>query len=432
MQVEKSLRKLAGDRPILVVPGNHDGSPLSLYKVFSARPGVHKVGGANVLPIGDQWEGEEAFRRQADREAVARAAAADRPLIVCQHSPVHPPIEADYPYMLTNREQAMADYESAGVALSVSGHYHPGQALTEHNGVWYLTVPAICEAPFPYVMATVKGGKVKAAIRTLRRVHPPALTDNHCHTEFSYCGKGVTAAAAIERAKVFGLKRLCLTEHAPQLYCTADEFWNARHLTDPSCWRSAANSRMSEFRRCMQAVRNGLVRIGLEVEQDQDGNLTLHDEDRECCDVLLGAVHWVLDGSEEASDENFVRCFWRDTAGLIEHGVDVLAHPLRAFRARKMTPPKHLMQDLAAMLAESGVAAEINFHGALPFPDFLAECVRAGVQLSFGSDAHIVQEVGNLTAHLALLRALAGRRDVEELMWQPRARAQQDIGQPAK
>ena len=71
-----------------------------------------------------------------------------------QHNPMNPVIENAYPYMLTNREQVMADYAKVGVTLSLSGHYHNGRAETLVDGVHYFTAPAICEGQFPYTIVT--------------------------------------------------------------------------------------------------------------------------------------------------------------------------------------------------------------------------------------------------------------------------------------
>ena len=52
------------------------------------------------------------------------------------------------------------------------------------------------------------------------------------------------------------------------------------------------------------------------------------------------------------------------------------------------------------------MAAEINFHGNEPYPEFLELCIREGVKISLGSDSHNLYEVGFFHPHLALLRDL--------------------------
>jgi hypothetical protein len=43
----------------------------------------------------------------------------------------------------------------------VSGHYHTGNPLAEHNGVTYFTGKALCEEPFPFYVIEIDGEKVR-------------------------------------------------------------------------------------------------------------------------------------------------------------------------------------------------------------------------------------------------------------------------------
>jgi hypothetical protein len=54
----------------------------------------------------------------------------------------------------------MAAYREAGVVLSLSGHYHAGQAAHEVDGVIYYTAPALCEAPFRFAHLHLAGRRV--------------------------------------------------------------------------------------------------------------------------------------------------------------------------------------------------------------------------------------------------------------------------------
>jgi hypothetical protein len=72
------------------------------------------------------------------------------PLVALQHNPLHPDIEADYPYMLTNRQEILRAYDEVGVVLSLSGHYHHGQPAHPVGKTTVYTLPAVCEAPFRF------------------------------------------------------------------------------------------------------------------------------------------------------------------------------------------------------------------------------------------------------------------------------------------
>lgn len=159
--LREEIDRHANDIPRLVVPGNHDEDPQCLLDILGGRAGLHEIGGYRFVVHADPFDGILATRTDADRRALTDLAARPGgPIVVCQHNPIHPPIEADYPYMLTNRDDVMADYARAGVLLSISGHYHAGLPRHDLDGVAYLTAPALCEAPFPYTVVTLDGRNV--------------------------------------------------------------------------------------------------------------------------------------------------------------------------------------------------------------------------------------------------------------------------------
>ncbi len=422
--IRATIRQAAGDCPLLVVPGNHDGDAGNMLRLLGRQAGLHRLGGYRFITFADSYEAGDVCSRslQDRREFQQWAAPSEGPVVVLQHNPMNPVIECEYPYMLTNRAAVMDDYSRFGVLLSISGHYHPGQAPSEVGKVKYLTAPALCEPPFQYAMVTLTGRDVNVQTRSLAFDAVPPVVDYHTHTEFAYCGRDITAAKVIERAGVFGLSGVCLTEHAPQLYCRSEDFWSAGHVLHPALWHSDEFSRMPEFRRRIVPLRSPYVKIGLEVELDGDGRLTIRDEDRDICDVLVGAVHWVHPGLKDVSDAQVTSEFMRIVEGLLSGGIDILAHPLRYFAATKRPEPVEIYAPLASALAAAGVAAEINYHILSPQPAFFAECVARGVKIAFGSDAHLTHEMSALGPHLALLRDLAGRQDVSDLLYVHRTR----------
>ena len=421
--IEQITCEAAGDVPRITVPGNHDRDTELVLSVFADRPGMHEIGGYRIYSFADRWDENDVCLRS--QEALERfveeaRAAPDKPLIVMQHNPLHPPIESDYPYIPPNREAIMSAYSEAGVLLSLSGHYHVGQPLSEAGGVRYYTCPAIGDSPFPYALVRLRGQDVNISEYQLRLPDSPPLFDVHVHTHYAYCGAGISAEEAIRRAEVFGLSGLCLTEHADQLYLTRQQYESDYACNAPDYWctpRSADSERMPRYKTEVQPLRNEFVRLGLEVELDKKGRPAVRASDRNGWDLLTGAVHWTPGGTGGLSLDEVKQRFIRDTERILQSGVDVLAHPFRFFRRNKLAPPRDLYRPVAQLLAGHGAAAEINFHTNKPDPEFFAVCIEEGVKIALGSDAHDLREVGDFRPHLSMLRQAAGQQDVEGLIF---------------
>jgi len=139
----------------------------------------------------------------------------------------------------------------------------------------------------------------------------------------------------------------------------------------------------------MLPLRDAFVRLGLECDSDGRGGLTLLDEDRGHWDWLIGAVHWIPDfDPATATAVQRKRAFMAASESVARAGVDALAHPFRYFRRGRMDAPRDLHRPMARMLADAGVAAEINFHTHAPDPRFIAACLAEGVGIALATDSH--------------------------------------------
>lgn len=404
--------------PVIVVPGNHDGPPEHVLSAFGAETGVQSVAGYQFVTFPDAYgSGDRCVRPVAELvHTLCRARhQAGQPIIALQHNPVHPPIESTYPYMIEERAQVMELYAESGVTLSLSGHYHPGQLPTVVRGVTYATCPALCEAPFRFMLVRMEGPKATVEILSLAMDPGLGLVDHHCHTHYAYCAQDITAEKVIARARDMGLVRTHLTEHAGQLYMRADDFWTGAFITDPDLWirARAEHNRMPAFRAEVGPLRGPEVGWGLEAECDGLGRLTLADEDRDGWDVLVGALHYLpaTVGAGAMDSARLYREFMTFSEHLLRQGARVLAHPFRIIRKAKVPVPEWLFAPLADMLASYGAAAELNFHTNQPDPRFLAQCLERGVRISLGSDSHAMYEVGDFAPHLRLLEDVGVSRD---------------------
>jgi putative hydrolase len=227
-----------------------------------------------------------------------------------------------------------------------------------------------------------------------------------------------------------GVSGVCIVEHAFQLYFGEKNAWSYRWQTDRELARSAGEpgtGRMEAYRSFASALREDTsgrgiqLRFGLEVDLCSDGSLLLAEEDRRGWDLLVGAVHKIPDVTKDMSAEEAERRFLRDVDRLLRHPIQVLAHPFRWFRRAKRRIPPHLFAPVARRLAERRVAAEVNYHKNDPNVAFVEECVSRGVKIALGTDAHEIEEAGELHPHLRLLRRAGVERDaLGRILYRPR------------
>jgi histidinol phosphatase-like PHP family hydrolase/predicted MPP superfamily phosphohydrolase len=411
---EKDLAELADTLkamglPFLAIHGNHDGDPSRFASLFTS-PGLHEFGGYGFLVFNDDvGPGDVTTRAAAQLKWVAEVAAEhpDLPLIALQHNPLHPRIESDsYPYMMTNGAEILEGYAQARVMLSLSGHYHPGQAPTRLGSLTTYTGPSLCESPFTFAHLRLTGREVSLKEHQLK-LNLPGVTDSHCHSEYAYCGTRISARQCLQLSALLGVETIGLAEHAFQLYFDSKDAWSFHWQTDPdqvqSAWQKRTG-RMDEYRRFSAGLRSSNVKLGLEVDLCADGNLLLAPADATGWDFLVGAIHaipgFVKGQTSQAEAEAL---FLRDTQRLLACGIQVLAHPFRFFARSGLAHPTHLYPVVAELLQTYGVAGEVNFHIYQPDPVFVKECVARGVKIALGSDGHDLIETGELCPHLRVL-----------------------------
>jgi predicted MPP superfamily phosphohydrolase len=159
--------------PVLAVPGNHDGDVGRFTSLFGCAPGLHEVGGYGFLVFHDDVAHDHVTTRSMEGLTLPAEIAHNRPglpLVALQHNPLHPHIEADYPFMLTDAEEILRGYSEAGVLLSLSGHYHHGQPAHPVGGVTCYTLPAACETPFRYAHIRLLDREVEVRERAVRGI----------------------------------------------------------------------------------------------------------------------------------------------------------------------------------------------------------------------------------------------------------------------
>ena len=400
----------AAQIPYVVVPGNHDRDPEAVLKTFGDRAGAHEVKGYTLYSFVDVYDHDDVCTRpQGDIETFLDTVG-EGPVVALQHNPIYPDLDcSEYPYMPANNDAIRESFERANVLLSLSGHYHPGQSPTLRNGVTYLACAALGYAPFSYYLITLNGRDITVEPRQLQMPEGAGVFDFHTHSHFGYCAEDVHPAKSLKRAEIMGVEGLVCLEHAGQLYLSPDDFWQARHVHDPQALpaaRSSSSNRMPAFRKAMRAFRSERLRVGLEAECDGDGKLGILEEDRDGWDVVLGAVHWLPDNLPARTPAEFQFSFMWLVEQMVSQDIQILAHPFRVFRPNGLRPPAELYRPMAKLLKDHHVAAEINCHHFMPDAEFFRVCAEEGTRIVLGSDAHRLDEVGDLAPHLRLLERI--------------------------
>ncbi len=399
--------------PFLVVPGNHDQGCERLNHLFDICPGLHVHGDYGFILYDDMYADDPTTVRSEQALKLTEKIAKENPklpLIALQHAPIYPAIKSLYPYRPTNSTEIMESFQKSGILLSLSGHYHKGQSLRINEGVYYHTVPSLVEEPFSFSLIRLEGNKVDVEELSLKLAFPNII-DMHCHTEHAYCATTVDTAVAISLAKTLGVTMQCITEHAFQLYFEKRYAMSGKWQKDTKevqrVWETPTRYRMNNYRKFSEKLRTPYTKIGLEVDLYDNGKLLLAPDDAEedVWDFLIGAIHFIHDFAPgKTTQADAEKLFLRDVEHLLRLPIKVLAHPMRFFAWSKLETPKHLYPVVADMLADSGVAAEINFHAYETDADFIRTCLEKNVKIALASDAHALQEVGEFIPHINVLK----------------------------
>jgi histidinol-phosphatase (PHP family) len=160
--------------------------------------------------------------------------------------------------------------------------------------------------------------------------------------------------------------------------------------------------------------REGKVKIGLELDWFP-GNAQLVQEllGPWPWDYIIGSVHWldgwVYDVWPDTWQGRDVQAVWHRYIDILRDGVqsrcfDILGHAdaIKVYGFCPQPWPEQGWIRLARVLAENGVAAEVNtafrYRGYspnfCPDPQLLDIFCREGVELTFGSDAHYPEHAG--------------------------------------
>ena len=96
--------------------------------------------------------------------------------------------------------------------------------------------------------------------------------------------------------------------------------------------------------------------------------------------------------------------FLRNTMDLLDHDIDILAHPTRIFRRSERPIPTRLYEPIVRRAAERGVSIELNSHSQKdPDADFARLCIQHGIRVAMSTDTHNIAELGDFTHQRGIL-----------------------------
>lgn len=393
--------------PWMALPGNHDADPKRFFRHFPRPPDTVDVAGVRFLPFVDPEEpGYNARRTEPDigRMRAARADGWRGPVVMLQHVPLFPPGLHPCPYNYVNAAELVQHMEQHGILAAVGGHYHSGFAPLRRGSSYFVAAPALCEAPFAYLLLDIGTESVQAERQTLAMPADLGLVDIHVHTHLAYCSENMDIGLARSLASDFGLAGLRFTEHSGHLYFNRRDY-GAKCFAGGIASASPEHNRMREYTGALTGFGVDPASWGIEIDADFRGDLLVQPQDLPPLPFRVGAVHGLRTlQSPQADDAHAAEDFLAVLNRFLGPDLAVLAHPFRVFRRAGRSAPAGLFAPTVRLLKERGLAAEINFHTNDPDPQFVRQCIDAGVPLAFGSDAHNLYEVGEFFPHLDLLR----------------------------
>ncbi len=399
----------------IVIPGNHDPNAEFFFRQIQRPPDYLDCGGVRFIPfLDDDTPGYNAARSREDIERFRRLSAFDGPVVMVQHVPLFQPGTTKSPFNHDNAAEILTACQGNTAVLALSGHFHEGYTAARSGNFTSICAPALCESPFSFLTIDIASdGAASVQTHTLKLPEIPGLRDLHVHTHMAYCSENMEVGKTLELAGLFGLEEIAFCEHSSHLYWDRDGY--KHRLYNSNGLNGCSFDRTEEYFALLEPFRpQGIFLSGFELDIDQRGEPVIRPEVLTRAEITLGGVHFM----ENKTDMTAAKTeFMFKTRALVESGIDILAHPFRAFRRSGLPCPEELFTPVAELLRNSGVAAEINYHTNDPELEFFALCLRKGVEISFGSDSHNLYEVGELSPHLEFVRQLGVYRQLDKVMY---------------
>ena len=206
------------------------------------------------------------------------------------------------------------------------------------------------------------------------------MLDLHTHTTYSD-GTG-SVPENIAAAEQKGLKLLGISDH---IHYLAPKSLN-RYVREIRQWGESAEI---------------VVLAGVEANITQDGVDITVDIARKL-DYVIASVHLWVETPEEHVE--LVKLALQDD------NVDVIGHFGASFPYTGY-PSEDYLKEILDLAEANGKAFEISSRYKVPEPDFIRECIKRGIKLTFASDAHWPRSVGNVSWSEKVFRKAGGKKE---------------------
>ncbi|MEM3421707.1 MAG: PHP domain-containing protein [Candidatus Hadarchaeum sp.] len=216
--------------------------------------------------------------------------------------------------------------------------------------------------------------------------------DFHIHTRYS--DGTCSHAEVVEAATTRGLEALAFTDHGPEL--------------SVGVGREKMTQMLEDIKIVAEDVETPVL-AGIEANVvSRYGSLDVEDDFVKKIDILLIGIHDI--GKIHLSD-NAHEYLFRATRAIERQRVDVFCHPF--FFNVDLLPSLSWeeIEGFVDLAAEKNVAMEVNVKYKVPDDAFIRLCLKKGVKLSIGSDAHRISEVGKIDWALSALKRVGAKRE---------------------
>ena len=204
--------------------------------------------------------------------------------------------------------------------------------------------------------------------------------DTHTHTLYS---DGIGSVLEnIQEAERKGLSLVAITDHSH--YVLNGNFES--YVREIERWKGEAET---------------VVLAGLEGNA-VDGGVDVPEWAAKKLDFVIASVHEWVERPERYLE--LVR------EALMDEKVDVIGHFGASFPYAGF-PSMEELEEILELAEENGKAFEISSAYRVPELEFIRECVKRGIKLTFASDAHRPSRVGDISWSEKVFRKAGGRKE---------------------